>query len=73
MAAIPDPPATLLSMEPPLLMEGPAEAAAAAAEVAKRAASRGAAGAPIEDIINSILPPRCAGSFRLTTGNLGLY
>ncbi len=50
-------PPTLLQMEPPLLVDGPAEAAAAAAEAAKRVAQKGAA-SQMEDIINSILPPR---------------
>lgn len=52
-----DPPASLVGYEPPLLVSGPAEVAAAAAASAKRVALRGAA-SDIEDIINSILPPR---------------
>ena len=51
------PPPTLLFYDPPLLVDGPAEAAAAAAAAAKKAGARGAA-AHIEDIINSVLPPR---------------
>lgn len=51
------PPPTLLFLDPPLLVDGPAEAAAAAANAAKRAGAKGAA-AHVEDIINSILPPR---------------
>lgn len=55
--AVADPPATLITYEPPLLVSGPAEVVAAAAESAKRVAQRGPA-SDIEDIVNSILPPR---------------
>jgi dynein light intermediate chain len=51
------PPPTLLFLDPPLLVDGPAEAAAAAAAAAKKAGTKGAA-AHVEDIINSVLPPR---------------
>lgn len=54
-----EPPPTLLLHDPPLLVEGPAEVAALAAEAAKRVAARGTS-SMLEDIINSILPPRCA-------------
>ena len=57
MAAVADIPATLISYEPPLLVSGPAEVVAAAAESAKRVAQRGPA-SDVEDIVNSILPPR---------------
>ncbi len=51
-----EPPPTLLQMEPALLADGPADAHLATAN-AKRAAAKGA-GSQLEDIINSILPPR---------------
>ena len=55
--AVADPPATLVTYEPPLLVSGPAEVVAAAAESAKRFAQRGAS-SDVDDIVNSLLPPR---------------
>lgn len=52
-----DPPPSLLSYDPPMLVEGPAAVAALAAKSAKKAVSKGALTA-LEDIVNSILPPR---------------
>jgi hypothetical protein len=54
-----NPPPTLLQMEAPLLVEGPADVAAAAAAGARRVALKGS-DSQIEDILNSMLPPRCA-------------
>lgn len=50
-------PPTLLSYEPPLLVEGPEEVRLIQAEVLKRVSARGTA-AQINDVVNSILPPR---------------
>ncbi|RYG43444.1 hypothetical protein EON68_00415 [archaeon] len=52
-------PPTLVRMDAPLLVEGPPELAstAAAAAAAKKVGTRGA-DAAMEDIINSLLPPR---------------
>lgn len=52
-----EPPPSLLFNDPPLLVDGPSEVAEAAAAAAKRVAQKGA-GSHIDDIINSILPPR---------------
>lgn len=51
-------PPTLVHMDPPLLVEGPPEVAAAAAALsAKRVGLKGT-DAGLDDIVNSILPPR---------------
>lgn len=53
-----DPPPTLIFYEPPLLVDGGSpELAALAAAGAKRAQQRGALSS-VDDVINSILPPR---------------
>lgn len=57
MTAQPDPPPSLLSYEAPLLASGPAAVAQAAAAGARRLALKGA-DAGLEDILNSMLPPR---------------
>lgn len=51
-------PPTLVRMDPPLLLEGPPEIASAAAAAAARRVAVHGAEAGIDDIINSILPPR---------------
>lgn len=55
--AAPNPPATLLFFEAPLQV---GEGASIDAAIASAAAKRGKSSAPdLEDVINSILPPRC--------------
>jgi hypothetical protein len=64
-----DPPPSLLSFEAPLLASGPAAVAQAAAVGARRLALKGAE-AGLEDIINSMLPPRCVVLLRVGGGPL---
>ena len=52
-----DPPPTLIFFEPPLLVEGGTPELAAAAAAATKKAGKGAV-AEIDDVLNSILPPR---------------
>ena len=52
-----DVPPTLVAHEPPMLVEGPAEVAAAASLSAKKVVMKGSL-SQLEDILNSVLPPR---------------
>jgi hypothetical protein len=56
-SATADPPPTLIFFEPPLLVEGGTPELAAAAAAASKKAAKGAV-AEIEDVLNSVLPPR---------------
>ena len=56
MSQTADPPASLIFYEPPLVVEGSPELAALAAAGSKRVAKGAVTG--IDDVINSILPPR---------------
>lgn len=56
-SVVPDPPPTLVHMDAALVVDGPADATAAAAAAVRRVAIKGA-DSHIDDIVNSVLPPR---------------